>query len=223
MKIENLNNYNFLIKPNKIGEKTGSVNLIPSSDNKKTDLIDELSQWEENEKDGTKSPKWDLERIPLKFFINPLPTDENYLKEFEKAVETAFSPWERASAGIIRFEKIYNLTNADIIIEWSNTATLGREYEAGHSNLKIAGNKIDKAEITVLIYPIIDAMAAPEARIERVRRTAVHEIGHVLGLNHSNSSKDVMHHRGINNKNLSENDIRRLNELYSSKSKEIIL
>jgi len=223
MKIENLNNYNFLIKPKIIAENTGSLNLIPSSDNKKADLIDELAQWEENEKDGTKSPKWDLDRIPLKFFINPLPANESYLEEFEKAVQTAFSPWERASSGIIRFEKVYSQTNTDIILEWSNSAVLGREFEAGHSDLKIVGNKIDKAEITILIYPIIDRMASIEARVERVRRTAVHEIGHVLGLNHSSSNKDVMHHRGINNKNLSANDIRRLNELYSSKNKEILL
>ena len=61
-----------------------------------------------------------------------------------------------------------------------------------------------------------------ENRIDRVKRTALHEIGHALGLNHSNNPKDIMFHRGIYNKSLSIIDIKRINELYKTRDLDLI-
>ncbi|MCK7521154.1 MAG: matrixin family metalloprotease [Ignavibacteriales bacterium] len=147
---------------------------------------------------------------------------KKFLPEFIKQAKLAFQPWSRATYGLIRFEETLNINNADIILNWSDNIVFGRDFEVGHNNLKVVSNKIEKAEITIIVYPMIDHGCDNLKRIERVRRTALHEIGHAIGLNHSNNSKDVMFHRGINNKNLSSNDIKRINELYNSVNPDII-
>jgi predicted Zn-dependent protease len=131
-------------------------------------------------------------------------------------------PWTRASSGLIRFERIINEALSDIIIDWTDTTAPGRNFESGHADLKVFNNKIESAKIEVIISPLIDNLASPRQRTERVRRTALHEIGHALGLNHSNNRKDMMYHRGINNNRLSSNDIRRLADLYQSSKPDII-
>lgn len=198
--------------------------------NQKADLpvndkeTDKIKGWNNNDKTQISScPRWDSDKIPLKFFINQNITKERFLAEFINAAKSSFQPWSRASYGLIRFQEIFNRNDADIIIDWSDTVVFGRDFEVGQNNLKVVNNKIQKAEITIIIYPIIDRLASPSSRIERVRRTTLHELGHALGLNHSNSSKDIMFHRGITNKTLSSNDIMRLNELYSSKKSDILI
>ncbi|OGI16820.1 MAG: hypothetical protein A2287_02260 [Candidatus Melainabacteria bacterium RIFOXYA12_FULL_32_12] len=207
----------------KVSQKTDStVNDLEKY--KKEVSADEIKYWNNNDKDRANNcSRWDLDKIPLKIFVSKNVNNERFLPEFINAVKSCFQPWSRASYGLIRFEETLNINNADIIITWSDNVVFGRDFEVGQNNLKVINNKIEKAEITIIVYPIIDRLANPASRIERVRRTTLHEIGHALGLNHSNSSKDIMFHRGINNKNLSSNDIRRLNELYNSKDPDILI
>ncbi len=179
--------------------------------------VNKLNQWEENEKNKQhECPKWLAEKFPLKVYIDLDCQHEKFLPGFVKAIEQSFLPWVDAGNNTINFKRIYNKNNADILVNWASCTVHGRIYESGHNNLKVIKNVIQKAEVTIVIFPEFDKMATDFTRIERVRRTALHEIGHSLGLNHSNSSNDMMFHRGIINKELSSNDIRRLKELYNN-------
>ena len=104
---------------------------------------------------------------------------------------------------------------ADIHISWNNTVILGRQYESGHNNLKTIGNYIEKAEISIVVYPAIDRRSSTINRIARVKRTLLHEIGHSLGLKHSDCPKDIMFHRDSPHKTITENDSKALQELYN--------
>ena len=210
-----------LFKSNSVGRK---AEISDRDDNQDIKIdIDHLLQWERNEKTPEKKPpKWNLEKIPLKFFINQDVYTEKLMPEFAKSVENSFQIWSRASHGLIRFEKTLNPDNSDIIIRWSNETLPGRNYEAGHNDLKVNNNRIQKAEITLIVFPVIDMTLSAENRIDRVKRTALHEIGHALGLNHSNNPKDIMFHRGIYNKSLSIIDIKRINELYKTRDLDLI-
>lgn len=222
MRIVNKIYYNFFSNTN--SQNMPYTKLEDNNDNPKGVIINALSEWksENNSVDG-KLPHWDLDKIPLKYYVDNTFKNQYFLPQFIASIDNCFMAWTRASYGMIRFQKVFNKSNADILLQWSDSTTLGRDNEVGHNNLKVVNNKILNAEITIIVYPEIDKTLNNSSRIERVRRTALHEIGHSLGLNHSQSGKDIMYYRSINNKSISSNDIKRLNDLYSQNRPKVII
>jgi len=224
MRINNIHLNNIPPQLSEPGQKATFKGIDDSQPKGLTDFVNELLSWRENEKlEGRKCPRWDISRIPLKYFIYNSNESDRFLPEFVNAAQSALLPWTRASSGLIRFERVFNEDTGDIVIDWTDTITTGRNFESGHADLKVFNNKIEKAKIEIVISPMIDKFASSVQRIERVRRTALHEMGHSLGLNHSDNKKDLMYYRGISNNRLSANDIKRLADLYHSSKPDIII
>ncbi|MDD3012467.1 MAG: matrixin family metalloprotease [Candidatus Gastranaerophilales bacterium] len=223
MRINNIHLNNIPPQISEPGQKAEFKGINNSQPKGITDFVNELLSWRQNEKlESRKCPRWDMSRIPLKYFISNSDESDRFLSDFMDAAQSSFLPWSRASAGLIRFERVFNEDLSDIAIDWTDTTTPGRNFESGHADLKVLNNKIEKAKIKIVISPLIDNLASSKQRIERVRRTSLHEIGHALGLNHSENRKDMMYYRGINNNRLSSNDIKRLADLYQSLKPDII-
>jgi Matrixin len=132
-------------------------------------------------------------------------------------VLSACREWEASSGGLIHIYQGIIPEQADIRIEWTDTPTLGREFEVGHTDRAVqAPCWIHQATVTLLTNPEIDKHLFPEQVQRRLYTTVLHELGHALGLEHSQNKADVMHHQGWRNRQLTLNDIQGLQELYQA-------
>lgn len=134
--------------------------------------------------------RWPEQCMPLKFYIAPFnwynKTDSDKYT-YQKMVMEALNIWEQVSGGKIRFQVVQNLNDSQINLEWQrvqrkslgfcyfNFDELSRLYSAevkiGISDGIIHKQYMDKNEVF---------------------HTILHEIGHSLGLGHSDVSGDIM-------------------------------
>jgi predicted Zn-dependent protease len=135
--------------------------------------------------------------------------------DFESALlEEVMAEWSEASQGKIAFEAAHYAQSARLHFEWIDRTTLGRDYEVGHTNRQVQGGQILQAQISMIRNPAIDRHLSIGQQKQRFRTTLLHEIGHALGVEHSNSPTDVMYYQGWRNEHLSKNDTQRLLFLY---------
>jgi len=164
------------------------------------------------------SVSWPLEKFPLKVALEPCPVgDASGITP--KEAFAVLRQWEAAYPGVIRFQLANTpaqRNTADILIRWSHETTLGRDYEVGHTNRKVQGKRITSAEITLIVNPVIDRHIGPVQQQQRLHATILHEVGHALGLEHSDNRDDVMYYRGWQRGYLSNGDIQRMKTLYST-------
>lgn len=178
--------------------------------------LNALSEWRSQEgKTAQQSVRWPLDQMPLAVWIEP--ADDPRLPS-EKLLFATLKQWEVASEGLIRFRlmdrAIESREAAHVEFNWSRETVKGRDYEVGHANRDVQGSRIRRVDITLIQEPIIDGHLTPEKRRSRLLATVLHEMGHALGLEHSENSRDVMYYRGWQLESLSANDIHRLRDLY---------
>jgi predicted Zn-dependent protease len=131
-------------------------------------------------------------------------------------LESVMAEWSEASGHKIGFEPAQRSSDATLYLEWIDQAVIGRDYEVGHTNRRVQENRIAYAQISLLRNPAIDRHLSPIQKRQRLRTTLLHEIGHALGVEHSNNPEDVMYYRGWQNEHLSTYDAQRIRLLYAS-------
>ncbi|MEB3244900.1 MAG: matrixin family metalloprotease [Vampirovibrionales bacterium] len=142
----------------------------------------------------------------------------------ESSILGATQEWTWASAGriglqirwISEFEAAQQpwMPQA-IVLDWHADPIANRPYEVGYTQLKVNPEGIIySARISLLHQPVIDRQLGVQQQKRRIHATILHELGHALGLEHSHSPYDVMHHRGWRNTVLSNGDIAQLKQRY---------
>lgn len=180
--------------------------------------LNALSQWRGSEGNTTRQAvRWSLDEMPLSVWID---TPPNAQLPSEKLLFATLKQWEVASEGLIRFRLMDTATEArdkaHVEFRWSRETVKGRDYEVGHANREVRGQRIRRVDITLIEEPLIDGHLTPEKRRTRLLATVLHETGHALGLEHSENPQDVMYYRGWQRETLSDNDMHRLRLLYQN-------
>lgn len=130
--------------------------------------------------------------------------------DYAKLVEQAFNTWGDASGGALKFRFVPLPTDSDLSCEWTDDKSkLVHSFASGVTvgGTNSSGQRTSK--IFLLIKPGDKTFDKSE-----FYTTALHEIGHSLGLGHSSNPDDVMYFASSSATDLSANDRSRMRALY---------
>jgi hypothetical protein len=122
---------------------------------------------------------------PLLIYL-PEPAVIGYRPELGQAARDAFGRWQRVGDIPVTFRFVRDSAGADVVVRWVHEFPMAR---AGQADIRWRGDGwIQSATLTLATAYPGGAWLSPEA----VHTVAMHEIGHLLGLGHSDHPRDVM-------------------------------
>ncbi len=167
--------------------------------------------------------RWPKEKLPLKVYIEAGSRESGYKKPFKDFLIESFDTWCRAVDNRLTWIPASDPAQADITCQWART-TEGLEQstgaEGGQTLTEMSVDhegtrRIEHGRITLLTFTM-QGKPVPDAEM---RSTALHEVGHVLGLGgHSSNPRDIMFFTvsGSTAKELSSRDMATLSGLYTA-------
>jgi hypothetical protein len=131
--------------------------------------------------------RWvDREARPLRVYFEPA-TVPGYTAAMGRVVRDAFPRWRRVGGIPVRFEFVRSPDNVDVIVRWIEAFDVRR---AGQADLVWRSDgHLQQGTLTLATHSHLGRPFTTEA----VETVALHEIGHLLGLGHSDQERDVMY------------------------------
>ncbi|MBX9949341.1 MAG: tetratricopeptide repeat protein [Candidatus Obscuribacterales bacterium] len=160
---------------------------------------------------------WSSSRMPIKVYMSKETNTPGYRPVFRNFVMKALDTWCEASGKKINYKITKEKDNADIVVNWTaNALDASSELRvvAGLTTFAVLENCFTS---TIVQLRTTDAFT-PGAFVKdgEMASVTMHEIGHALGLDHSNCISDVMYFRsnGLQNGLPTKRDRLTLAKLY---------
>lgn len=124
---------------------------------------------------------------PLRIYMPRGDRVPGWTDHYDAAVQAAFFRWERVADVPIRFTFVRDTAGAEVQVRWTPEFTGRRTGQA--DIVWDRGGWIVRGTLTLALRTPGGAPLSDDA----VHTVALHEIGHLLGLGHSDDPADVMH------------------------------
>ena len=129
--------------------------------------------------------RWDnRSSTPIRVWFAPT-NAANFKPAFLDAIRTSFTQWTNAGVPV-RFDFVTDSSEAEVIVRWRIQFEIERTGQTD-----VTWDQDGHIQSAIVTLATFDPKGRP-METDDVRVVATHEIGHVLGLDHSKDSTDIM-------------------------------
>ena len=157
---------------------------------------------------------WNLAKMPIKIYIQPGHGVPGWHAGLHSEIVSASGEWYRGSQQKIRFKFVTQAAHADMVVHWQKTFSHGK---IGINAFRQTASRIVQSDIRLATHH----PAGRPLTSQEIRSTALHELGHALGIQgHSPYPNDVMFfsQNPRQRNTLTARDIKTIQLLYAQKA-----